>query len=334
VPAPRPIIIDTDGGVDDAAALWWALTDQTLDVIAVTIVWGNVPLATAATSVARVLAATGRSDVVLALGAAGPIGPAPELRRPAFIHGTDGLGDTTVGAPPPADAPVDPVAEPASALLRRVCSQRPGQITVVTLGPLSNLGALVHEDPAFAGTVADLVVMGGSARAGGNALPNGEANIAHDPVAAAAVAAAGWSRPPLLVGLDVTMQATLTQRHFDLLAEHRTPAAAFLDEPLRYYRRFGGIATAPDAPCHDLVAVLAVADPPVITRAPVLPMAVDTTGGPSWGATIVDSRIPAEAVAEGSEHEWPPGFYPWRVSLEADVDRFRAHVTALFGGSA
>jgi purine nucleosidase len=325
-----PIIVDTDGGVDDAAALWWALTDPSLDVIAVTVVWGNVPLTTAAISVARVLAATGRSDVALALGAAGPIGPAPDLRRPAFIHGADGLGDTTKDTPPPANAPV---GEPATALLRRLCSKRQGQVTVVTLGPLSNLGALLEEDPGFAGTVRDLVVMGGSARAGGNALPNGEANIAHDPVAAATVAAADWARPPLLVGLDVTLKATLTERHFELLAEHRCPAAAFLDAPLRYYRRFGGLATAPDAPCHDLLAVVAVADPQVITRAPLLPMAVDTTGGPSWGATVVDSRPSAASIAEGSEHSWPPGFYPWRISLEADVDRFRAHATELFGGS-
>src|SRR5579864_4932267 len=67
MPPPTPVIIDTDGGVDDAAALWWALTDPTLEVVAVTVVWGNVGLATAATSVARVLAAAGRSDIPVAL---------------------------------------------------------------------------------------------------------------------------------------------------------------------------------------------------------------------------------------------------------------------------
>jgi len=329
VAPPTPVIVDTDGGVDDAAALWWALTDPALDVIAVTVVWGNVPLSTAAISVARVLAAAGRSDIPVALGAAGPVGPAPDLRPATFIHGDDGLGNTTQGLAAPV---VGAVSEPAVSVLARLCSERPAEVAVVTLGPLSNLGVLLDEEPGFAATVRELVVMGGSARAGGNALPNGEANVAHDPPAAAIVAAAAWTRPPLLVGLDVTMQATLTEDHFRLLAAHRSPAGAFLDAPLRFYRRFGATLTGPDVPCHDLLAVMALADPSIMTDAPVLPLAVDTAGGPSWGATVVDFRAPAFARTAGSEQERPAGFEPWRISLEADVGRFRAQATALFGG--
>jgi purine nucleosidase len=326
---PVPVIVDTDGGVDDAAALWWVLTDPTVDVLAVTAVWGNVGVETAARTVSRVLATAGRSDIPVAVGLAGPIGPAPDLRPATFIHGDDGLGNTTTGLPEPA---VAPVGEPAVTLLRRVCGERPGEISIVALGPLSNLGEAVSADPGFASLVGELVVMGGSARAGGNALPNGEANIAHDPLAAATVVGAAWSRAPLLVGLDVTMEATLTDRHFALLAEHRTPAAAFLDEPLRFYRRFGSTFTAPDCPCHDLLAVLALADPPVISESPVLPLAVDTAGGPSWGATVVDFRAPVFAGLEGAEQETPAGFSPWRISLHADVERFRSRAASLFGG--
>ena len=318
--AALPVIIDTDGGVDDAAALWWAVTNPALDVIAVTVVWGNVPLDVATISVARVLAAAGRSDIPLALGAPGPVGPAPELRAASFIHGNDGLGDTTAGLAAPQLFSLD---EPATALMPRLCRQRPGEVSVVTLGPLTNLALLLDEEPGFAATVRDLVVMGGSARAGGNALPTAEANVAHDPLAAAAVAAAAWPRPPLMVGLDVTHRATLTERHFELLAERRTAAATFLDGPLRFYRQFGGRSVSPDCPCHDLLAVMALAVPDVITRAPVLPMAVDTAGGPAWGETVVDFRTFGEA---------PPGFHPWRISLEADVERFRALAAALFGG--
>ena len=321
---PVPVIIDTDGGVDDAAALWWAVTDPRLDVVAVTVVWGNVPIEVAAVSVARVLAAAGRSDIPVALGTGEPVGPAPDLRPATFIHGHDGLGDTTAGWPAP-DNP--PVGESATDLLARVCAERPDEISVVTLGPLSNLGLVLRDIPSFAATVRELVVMGGSVRHGGNALPNGEANVAHDPEAAAAVVGAPWARPPLLVGLDVTMVATLTPDHFTLLAEHRTPAAAFLDAPLRFYREFGGRAVVPECPCHDLLAVLALADPSVIVDAPVLPLAVDTAGGPSWGATVVDFRVEAADEAH-------PGFHPWRVALVADVDRFRSYVTALFGGQA
>jgi hypothetical protein len=70
----------------------------------------------------------------------------------------------------------------------------------------------------------------------------------------------------------------------------------------------------------------------VISTSPVLPLAVDTAGGPSWGATVVDFRAPVFAALEGAAQEQPPGFFPWRISLDADVERFRAHVSALFGG--
>jgi purine nucleosidase len=323
------VIIDTDGGVDDAAALWWALSDPNLDVQAITVVWGNVPVDVAARSVCRVVAAAGRPDVPIAIGAPAPIAVAPDLRPATFIHGDDGLGNTTAGLPPPRIRPVD---EPAPALLRRLCADRPGEIALVTLGPLSTLGDLIRADPGFAPTVGELVVMGGSAAAGGNALPNGEANVAHDPRAATLVAGAGWSRPPLLVGLDVTREATLTEAHFALLSEHRSPAARFLDAPLRFYRTFGSTLTASNCPCHDLVAVLALADPPVIVDAPVLPMAVDDAGGPSWGATVVDFRAPAFARLEGADQASPEGFHPWRISLQADVARFRGRATTLFGG--
>lgn len=325
----KEVIIDTDGGVDDAAALWWALTDPTLDVLAVTVVWGNVGLATAATSVARVLEAAGRPDVPMALGAAGALGPAPDLRPATFIHGEDGLGNTTAGLSAPS---ISPATQPASELLTDLCRARPGELTIVSLGPLSNLGMVIQADPAFAPTVGELVVMGGSARAGGNALPLGEANVAHDPLAAALVAGAEWAAPPLLVGLDVTMQATLTDAHFGLLAERRCPAASFMDEPLRFYRSYGSTFTAPDCPCHDLLAVMAASDPAVISDAPVLPMAVDTAGGPAWGATVVDFRAPAFAALEGADQDRPPGFHPWRISLAANVERFRAGAAALFGG--
>jgi len=128
--------------------------------------------------------------------------------------------------------------------------------------------------------------------------------------------------------------ATLTDAEFALLAEHRNDAAAFLDAPLRFYRSYGSTLTAPDTPCHDLLAVLAWATPGIITDAPVLPIAVDTAGGAAWGATVVDFRAPAFAALEGAEQATPDGFAPWRVGLGVDVARFRASVRALFGDPA
>jgi len=321
------IVIDTDGGVDDAAALWWALTSPLVDVVAITTVWGNVGIDLATANVCRVLHAAGRDDIPVAVGAGGPVGPAPELRVPDFIHGADGLGDTNRPA-----APFGAVAEPAVDLLARLVHERPGELTVVTLGPLSTIAELVTADPSWAGGVRDLVAMGGAIASHGNALPAGEANVAHDPLGASLVVAAAWPGPPLLIGLDVTHDATLSTAEWAVLERRANPAADFLAEPLAFYQRFGSSLTpSGESPCHDLLAVMAVAIPEIVD-APVLPLAVVTDPGPAWGATIADRRVPYFARAgEGSEQELPAGFSPWRIGLEVDVERFRAEVRTLFG---
>ncbi|HEY2428371.1 MAG TPA: nucleoside hydrolase [Acidimicrobiales bacterium] len=325
------VIFDSDGGVDDAAALWWACTSPDVEVVAVTAVAGNVDVDQAAANLATILAAAGHPQVPVAVGPADPVGPTPPVRRASFIHGTDGLGDLglTGGAWEPA-----PVGGPE--LLVELTAARPGELTVVATGPLSNLARALDADPGWAGRVADLVVMGGSARAGGNARPVAEANFANDPTAAARVAAGGWPRPPLLVGLDVTLRATLTDREFDLLAERRTPAAEFLAGPMAFYREMGSTFTAPgECPCHDLVAMITAAHPGVVSG-PELPMAVDIGGSAAWGESVVDFR----ALAFARRGTTPAGVgdaaddtgATWRIGLEVDVERFRAEVRSLFGG--
>jgi purine nucleosidase len=322
----RPVVIDTDGGVDDAVALWWALTDPALEVVAITVVWGNVPVEIATANVLRVLHAAGRDDVPVAVGARGPLPPAPDLRPATFIHGEDGLGNA---AGP--EAPLRAIDEPATSLLARVARERPGELTLVTLGPLTNLGVVAHDHPEFAREIDELVVMGGASRRGGNALPAGEANVAHDPIAAQRTVVAPWVNPPMLIGLDVTLAATLRPGEFALLAEHRSAAATFLDAPLRFYRRFGSTFTAPDTPCHDLLTVLAIAVPEIVEHAPVLPLAVDCGGDAAWGTTVVDFRAPYFAALEGSTQSSPEGFAPWRIALGVDVARFRRCARSLFG---
>ena len=115
--------------------------------------------------------------------------PGAGARTPAWIHGADGLGD--VGLDP---APFGPIDERASGLLARLVDERPGEVAVIALGPLSNLAAVIRADPTWAGAVGRLVVMGGSVVPGGNATPAAEANIAHDPDAAAVVLGAALAR--------------------------------------------------------------------------------------------------------------------------------------------
>jgi len=330
-----PVLFDSDGGVDDAAALWWACTTPEIEVVAVTVVGGNVDVDQAARNLATVLDAAGCATVPVFVGHRDPLGPTPPLRRAHAIHGLDGLGDSGIER-----VTFTPTGEPAQEALVRLTAARPGELTLVATGPLSNLARALRLDPSMAGRVAHLVVMGGSARVGGNARPAAEANVAHDPTAAAEVVAGAWSQPPLLVGLDVTHTATLTELEFDLLAERRTLAAAFLAAPLAYYRPMGSTFTAPGTcPCHDLVAMMTVSEPDLV-RGPVLPLAVDTGGSAAWGATVVDFRELAFArrgtsaggvgdVGEGPERV---AGGRWRIGLDVEVERVRANVRRLFGG--
>jgi purine nucleosidase len=300
-----PIVLDSDGGVDDAAALWWACTSPDVELVAVTAVAGNVAVDQAAANLATVLAAAGRPEVPVAVGPPDPVGPTPPLRRASAIHGHDGLGDSGI-----TPAPFDPVAGGAPYWLTRWTESA----VLVATGPLSNLARALDRDPTWPSRVAALVVMGGSARVGGNARAAAEANFAHDPAAAARVMAAPWPGSPLLVGLDVTLRATLAEGEFALLAERRTAAARFLAGPLAFYR--GGRA---ESPCHDLLALIAAVHAGVVTG-PVLPVSVDTGGSAAWGASVVDFR-PGGTEGDGR----------WTVGLDVDVDRFRAEVRGLFG---
>ncbi len=322
---PVRLIIDTDGGVDDAVALWYALTAPEVEVLAITVVHGNVPLDVAGVNVCRILEAVGRPDIPVALGAEVAFGPMPALRPAEFIHGADGLGNTFRPR-----ASFGPSTERAVDVLRGATTS---DVVVVTLGPLTNLAVLLAHDPDWAAVPERLVVMGGAVLGAGNALPAGEANIAHDPLAAGVVASARWRRPPLLVGLDVTHRATFTAEEFTLLGEHRNAAAAFLDEPLALYRRFGATFCAPgEVPCHDLVAVMAAVLPGLV-HGPVLPMAVQCEPGPAWGTTVVDRRAPFfERSGTESRQAVPEGFAPWEIGFEVDVERFRREARSLFGG--
>lgn len=320
----RNLVIDTDGGVDDSVALWWALAAPDVEVVAVTVTWGNTDRNAAAANVCRILHAAGRPDIPVALGASGPIGPSPLHHVAAHVHGDDGLGGHAHRWP---TGDVAPVAERAEELLARLAAERPAELDLVTIGPLSTVARALEATPGLVRGYRSLTVMGGSVGAGGNALPVAEANIAHDPEAAAAVVAADWftAERPLLVGLDVTMQALLGIDD-ELAAAHAstTVAGRFLAGPLEAYAAFyqSVAQSSPGTfPCHDLLAVMAAAAQPVITDAPLYLLAVDTGGSAAWGATVADRRPLPEADT--------PGFVPWRVAMGVDPAPFRTAVRGL-----
>lgn len=319
------MIIDTDGGVDDAVAILWAATSPQVDLIGISVVHGNVPMRQAGQNVCRILELAGRSDVPVALGEADPYLSAPHLRPADFVHGADGLGNTNY--PEPALAPTD---EHGVDLLLRLVSDRPGEVSLVTIGPLTNVARAIARDAGFAPRVRELVVMGGAVTVPGNALPAAEANIAHDPEAAAIVVRAPWSQPPLLVGLDVTHLATFTPGMLAAIEGSGQRYATYLAAPLRFYSDAGGTFCAPgEFPCHDLLAVLAACMP--LVDADVLPLAVQYTPGPALGATVADLRVPyfARKGPQSIQSE-DMGFADWRIGLRVDVAAFRREIGALF----
>ena len=315
------LVVDSDGGVDDCTALWWLLQQPEVELAAVLATWGNADRDVAAANLRRVLHAAGRDDVPVALGAEDPIGPSPLASRSPHVHGADGLGGH--GAHwATGDAGFHDTG--AGALLAESTAAAVGELHLLTLGPLSTLALALTEEPAIAERVASLTVMGGAVTVPGNALPAGEANVGHDPEAAAVVVAARWPEPPLLVGLDVTMQSRLDPELLALAGEGRSVAARMLAGPLSGYAGFyasSGLLPAGTFPCHDLLAAMAAVDGSILTEVAELRVAVDTGRSAAWGATVADLR--------SAPQEEPEGFFAWRVGLGVDADRFRDGFRAL-----
>ena len=194
--SPRKIIIDTDPGIDDAMAIFFALASPELEVVALTTVFGNAHTTTCTENALRLLEIAERTDIPVAEGAHTPL--AMSFRGPAdFVHGSNGQGDAQLG--PPSTAKVN---DSAVELIIDVVMRSPNEITLVPLGPLTNIARALQAEPKLAHNLAGIVLMGGNVFRGGNASPAAEANIINDPEAADIVF--GATCPVVMAGLDVT----------------------------------------------------------------------------------------------------------------------------------
>ena len=277
------MILDCDTGIDDAVAIMYAALHPGIDLIGVGTVWGNVDVPLATRNTLRVLDLAGRSDVPVAQGAAGPLlgGPAEFSYH---VHGADGQGGAADDAPVRAAAPTT-AAQQIVDLVRA----HPGEVWLVPVGPLTNIAAALVLDSDLPKLVAGVSIMGGSAGAPGNVTPVAEANVWHDPEAAAAVFRAPW--PIVMAGLDVTMGTVITEQHRDRLAGSGA-AGRYLARILQHYGEFYREVVFDEWACcmHDAVAVAAAAGMLDVRLAPLLNVEVDATSGPGRGQTIVDLR--------------------------------------------
>jgi purine nucleosidase len=272
------VIIDTDPGVDDALAILLAAASPELELLGLTTVMGNCAVDVATRNALVLLDVAGRPDVPVARGAADPIA-SPYLGPVPQVHGVDGMGD---GGPLPAVTGA-PVAESAAEFLCRTVAANPGEVTILAVGPLTNLALALRLRPDLDTLVERVVVMGGNALVPGNATPAAEANMRSDPEAADVVFGARW--PVTMVGLDVTHRVNLRGADLDRLTATPTPAGRHLARALPLYRSFFAHTNGLDGIyVHDPTAVVYLLDPAsfAVSRWPVRVETQGISRGKTW----------------------------------------------------
>lgn len=242
---PRPVLFDTDMGVDDAVALMLALCAKPLNVIGIATVGGNVSAAQAAVNAGRCLGP-------LRLRTMPPIAqgldqPEPGLADAAHIFGADGLGNSDL--PPAAEwAP-----QSGLALYEDLCAQHAGELTIVAIGPLTNLAAVLDATPDVLSQVARIIIMGGAIFCPGNITPKAEFNVWRDPAAAARVL--GSDLPITLVPLDVTRKVVIDESHRARLAAGGTRSGQILATMMEFPMAQGIDGPPGRFVIHDALAV-------------------------------------------------------------------------------
>lgn len=271
-----PLIFDTDPGVDDAQAIALLLAAPEIEIVGLTTTFGNVHVATA-TRNALLLTELAGQTIPVAQGAASPLVKTP-FPPPDWIHGADGLGNQSLPEPKG-----QTVSMSAAQFIVEETRKRPGEITLVAVGPLGNLAAALQLDPTVVDRVKRVVIMGGAVRTGGNVTPAAEANIFSDPHAAARVLSAAW--PMTMVGLDVTHNAVLDPARMQRISAHQGALGKVLQHSFDFYADFYRGALDIDGCCpHDSCAVAWLLKPELFKTEPGHIHVV--TEGPAEGLTL------------------------------------------------
>lgn len=294
---PRKVILDVDPGIDDAVALALALFDPRLEVIAVTAVAGNVSAEQATRNVQAIVEQLDPPRLPRIGAAVEPERAAPVDSR--HLYGADGLGNSNFA-----------VAElhqrhPSEKVIADEIRAAPDSVTVIALGPLTNIAAALRRDPTLAGQIGHLLIMGGAVAGAGNVTPAAEFNIYCDPHSAREVFRSRTTKT--LIPLDVTQQVLFTFDLFDQLPDESTKAGRFLRKILpfafRSHRQELGLE---GIHLHDPVALIAATHPELFTTQR-LSGDVEIQGELTMGATVFDRRHPPQ---------WRPNM---DVALELDA---------------
>ena len=278
-----PVIIDTDPGIDDAIAIALACASPEINLLGVTTVGGNTGIENTTGNALRLLHLFGRDDVPVAAGAARALAFEADLGDPS-IHGQGGLGGVVLPLP---DGGPDPRG--AVGLLTELVESHPEPITLIAIGPLTNVALFAATRPDVYAKLDRLVIMGGGVHITGNHTPTGEFNIWFDPEAAARVFSAGVE--VTMVGLDVTHKAMFAGTDWaPLRGADAGPVAKAVTGMIDFYGTFYLSQNGSDATAqHDSLAVAAVVKPELVTTQNCW-VGVETAGNLTRGMTVADLK--------------------------------------------
>ena len=277
---PEKIIIDTDPGIDDAMAIFFAMASPKLEILGLTTTFGNVSLEMATDNALRLVEMSGH-DIPVARGVDTPL-VQKRLPFPDFVHGKDGFGN--VNLPAPKGEAIEPSA---AEFIVQMVLENPHEVTLVAIGPLGNLALALQLEPKIASLVKNVVIMGGAISEAGNMSPVAEANIVGDPHAADKVFAADWHVH--MIGLDVTHQVVMSDQVQENIRQKNPMCGEFLSKAGRFYADFYKAARGADG-CyvHDSSAIAYVIDPSMF-GVEVGPVRV-ATEGIALGQTILKRK--------------------------------------------
>ena len=300
----RKIIIDCDPGIDDSLAIMLALTSPEIEVLGITIVCGNSPVEMGFENAKKILKQMNRLDVPVYMGEPRPL--KRDYVNALDTHGADGLGESFLPEVPGYQQEISAVDFLSKALIKE-------KVSVIALGPMTNLARLIQKAPAAFDQIEELVSMGGSFKSHGNCSPVAEYNYWCDPDAAALVYDTLHQNGKMIhmIGLDVTMQALLTKKETQQLRDTGTKAGAFLADMTDYYIDISeqeDPAFQGGCNLHDPLAAAVAIDPTLVTTYPINLMV--ETEGPSIGRTIGD---PARLLSQPKNT---------KVALSVDAERF------------
>jgi len=312
---PRRVIIDTDPGVDDAMAILLALNSPELKVEALTVVPGNVDGRQGLENALKIVSLAGRCDVVVASGAQHPLNQ--KLITAQFWHGKNGLAGVEL---PSSKCKADSRFGPD--LIIEMVHKYPHEITLIPVGPLTNIALAVSKDPTIATLVRDIVIMGGSIT-GGNVNGAAEANIYNDPEAASVVFNAGWM--VTMIGSDVGERTIITRKHLAELQALHGPESDFVAKLADFYVTRSEKSGYQGAAMYDPLAVGTVIDPTLVTLKD-MHVDVETKGEFTRGETVANRMGSNENNVLRGDHYEIEGVIELkpnaRVCLASDAERF------------